>query len=101
MLHAQEWRSQRNHHQHYSVGLAQSADEIEAAQRLRYRVFAEELGARLNTRKTGVDIDFYDAYCEHLVVRDEQWARWSAPIASSRRKPPSGSAATTRTTSST
>ena len=75
MLHAQEWRSERNHHQHYSVGLAQSADEIEAAQRLRYRVFADELGARLNTRKTGVDIDFYDAYCEHLVVRDEQMGK--------------------------
>ena len=72
MLHAQEWRSQRHYHQHYSVGLAQSPGEIEEAQRLRYQVFADELGARLTTRTLGVDVDIYDAYCEHLVVRDEQ-----------------------------
>jgi len=72
MLHAQEWRYVRNYHQHYSVGLAQSDDEIEEAQRLRYKVFADEMGAKLQTRVAGVDSDFYDAYCEHLVVRDEQ-----------------------------
>ena len=72
MLHTREWRIQRNRHQHYSVGLALTPDEIEAAQRLRYRVFAEELGARLQTRKAGVDADFYDPHCEHLIVRDEQ-----------------------------
>jgi putative hemolysin len=72
MLHAQEWRKTRHHHQHYSVGLAQSDSEIEAAQRLRYKVFAEEMGARIQTRVAGVDADFYDPHCEHLVVRDEQ-----------------------------
>jgi putative hemolysin len=72
MLHAQEWRNHRNHHQHYSVGLVQTDNEIEEAQRLRYRVFAEEMGARLQTRTPGVDADFYDPYCDHLIVRDEQ-----------------------------
>ncbi len=54
-----------------SVGLARSADEILEAQRLRYRVFAGEMGARLTTRIAGVDQDIYDPWCEHLVVRDD------------------------------
>jgi putative hemolysin len=72
MLHTQEWRAHRHHHQHYSVGLALNAREIEEAQRLRFRVFAEELGAKIYSRTPGVDADFYDAHCEHLIVRDEQ-----------------------------
>jgi putative hemolysin len=54
-----------------SVGLAQSTREIHEAQKLRYSVFADELGAKLPTRTPGVDQDIYDPYCEHLVVRDE------------------------------
>jgi putative hemolysin len=54
-----------------SVGIAQSAGEVGAAQRLRYRVFAGELGARLPNRIPGVDHDVYDPYCQHLVVRDD------------------------------
>lgn len=57
------------------VGLAQCASEIREAQKLRYRVFAEELGARLNCREPGVDHDLYDPYCEHLIVRDEDDGR--------------------------
>ncbi len=57
------------------VGLATSESEILEAQKLRYRVFAEELGARLQTRTPGVDRDLYDAYCEHLIVRDEERGR--------------------------
>ena len=49
---------------------AQTKADIEEAQRLRYRVFAEEMGARLSTRKSGVDEDIYDPYCDHLLVRD-------------------------------
>jgi putative hemolysin len=57
------------------VGLAHSETEILEAQRLRYRVFAEELGAKLPTRTPGVDHDLYDPYCEHLIVRDEKNGR--------------------------
>jgi N-acyl-L-homoserine lactone synthetase len=53
------------------VGLATSETEILEAQKLRYRVFADELGARLPTRSPGVDRDIYDPFCEHLIVRDE------------------------------
>jgi putative hemolysin len=54
-----------------SVSLARSADEVRDAQKLRWRVFAGELGARLSSNETGVDKDRFDGHCEHLVVRDE------------------------------
>ena len=54
-----------------SVGFARSEREILEAQKLRYQIFAGELGARLPTRQPGVDQDIFDPYCEHLVVRDE------------------------------
>lgn len=54
-----------------SVGIADNADTILEAQRLRYRIFAEEMGARLPTRTPGVDQDVYDPWCQHLVVRDD------------------------------
>src|SRR5574343_353678 len=53
-----------------SVGLACGHTEILDAQRLRYRVFAGEMGANLSSRTPGVDHDIYDPYCKHLVVRD-------------------------------
>lgn len=64
-------RSGRNIH----VGLATCETEILEAQKLRYRVFAEEMGARLSTRTPGVDRDIYDPWCEHLIVRDEDAGR--------------------------
>ncbi|WP_433249698.1 GNAT family N-acetyltransferase [Streptosporangium sp. CA-135522] len=53
----------------YTVGLATTAAEMREAQRLRHQVFAEEMGARLNTPITGLDVDPLDAYCDHLLVR--------------------------------
>ena len=55
---------------HLTVRLASSAADVIAAQRLRYRVFCEEMGADLN-RHDGRDVDQFDAYCEHLIVVDE------------------------------
>lgn len=58
----------------YFVGLATSESEVQEAQALRYRVFAGELGARLDTHSSriGLDIDHYDGFCDHLIVRDRQ-----------------------------
>lgn len=53
------------------VALATTESEILEAQKLRWRVFADELGARLPSRTPGVDRDIYDPYCDHLIVRDE------------------------------
>lgn len=57
------------------VGLASCETELLEAQKLRYRVFADEMGARLPTRTPGVDRDLYDPFCEHLIVRDEDAGR--------------------------
>jgi putative hemolysin len=55
-----------------SVTWAKHKDEVRAAQRLRFNVFAGEMGARLSTPVPGYDIDLFDDYCEHLLVRDER-----------------------------
>lgn len=47
-----------------------SDEGIFAAQRLRYRIFAEELGARLSNAEARLDHDDYDPHCRHLIVRD-------------------------------
>jgi putative hemolysin len=52
------------------VALATSTPDLHAAQRLRHRVFGEEMGATLSSRAPGRDEDIFDAWCEHLVVRD-------------------------------
>ena len=54
-----------------SVSWARHQDEVRAAQRLRYQVFAVEMGAALPITVPGHDIDLFDDYCEHLLVRDE------------------------------
>ena len=53
------------------VSWAQHQDEVRAAQRLRYEVFAGEMGARLSTNLPGHDVDLFDNFCEHLLVRDQ------------------------------
>ena len=52
------------------VSWAAHQDEVRAAQRLRHDVFALEMGARLNTPLPGHDVDLFDDFCEHLLVRD-------------------------------
>lgn len=43
---------------------------IEAAQRLRYRVFSEEYGSDLGADTPGLDADAFDTVCDHLIVTD-------------------------------
>ena len=43
---------------------------IEQAQRLRYRVFAQEMGAKLKSENHGLDQDKVDEFCDHLIVFD-------------------------------
>ncbi|MEU4165466.1 GNAT family N-acyltransferase [Streptomyces sp. NPDC026665] len=56
----------------YTVTLARDEADVRAAQRLRHDVFAGEMGALLNTPQPGLDIDAFDAYCDHLLVRDTE-----------------------------
>ena len=53
---------------------ARHADEVQAAQRLRWRVFVQEMGARLSPpagTPAGLDADLFDPHCEHLTVCTE------------------------------
>ncbi|MFJ3506429.1 GNAT family N-acetyltransferase [Streptomyces luteogriseus] len=55
----------------YTVSLARNEEDVRAAQRLRHDVFAGEMGALLAGPQPGLDIDSFDAYCDHLLVREE------------------------------
>ncbi|MDP9928851.1 GNAT family N-acetyltransferase [Variovorax paradoxus] len=54
-----------------TVSWARHLDEVRAAQRLRHQVFVGEMGARVSTSLAGHDIDLFDDFCEHLLVREE------------------------------
>jgi len=49
--------------------IARNESEVAEAQRLRYKVFAEEMGAEVQGPE-GLDVDEYDTFCEHLLVRE-------------------------------
>ena len=51
---------------------ASNADEIQAAQRLRYKVFTQEMGGRVAKSSSGLDCDLFDDFCEHLIVLSVQ-----------------------------
>ncbi|WP_367065368.1 GNAT family N-acyltransferase [Oryzisolibacter sp. LB2S] len=53
-----------------AVAWARHQDEVREAQRLRHAVFAGEMGAQLPCQVPGHDIDLFDDFCEHLLVRD-------------------------------
>ena len=61
----------KNQHR-FHVGLAHSMHDLRDAQRLRWQVFGEEMGANLSRAQPGLDIDLYDSWCDHLLVRAEE-----------------------------
>jgi putative hemolysin len=56
------------------VRMAETEHEVEAAQRLRYRVFYEEMAAvpTPEMRAQRRDFDKYDDYCDHMLVVDRE-----------------------------
>lgn len=65
-----ETRRARSKHK-LRVSLAHSLEDLRAFQRLRHRVFVEEMGARLPQAEAGLESDRFDHYCQHLLVWDE------------------------------
>lgn len=59
----------------FEIALARSEAEVLEAQRLRYFVFAQEMGASLPNRGGEIDRDEFDPHCEHLLVRDRRSGR--------------------------
>ena len=52
------------------VGLAQSDEELELIQRLRFDVFSSEYEAKVAEDGSNIDHDAFDVWCEHLMVKD-------------------------------
>lgn len=57
------------------LSMARTAADIEDAQRLRFKVFVEEMGAAVGGCDAGLDSDEFDAWCDHLIVRDADTLR--------------------------
>lgn len=72
------------------VGWASSWRDVREAQRLRYRVFVEELGGRAPSRLHQLDGDAFDVYCDHLLVRE---GHDGAVVGTYRVLPPGGAEA--------
>jgi putative hemolysin len=63
-------QQQRETQSRLTFGLARSVAEVAEAQRIRFKVFGEEMGANLPSAELGLDIDRFDEFCDHLLVRD-------------------------------
>lgn len=64
------FRDKASQSRRYFTQIASQQAEIKRAQKLRYQVFAEEMGARIDCTENGVDSDAVDEYCDHLLVHD-------------------------------
>jgi putative hemolysin len=75
----------------YSLLLSTDPGLVEAAQRLRYDVFTSTPGFALPSAGAGhIDIDRFDEYCDHLLVRDDDTGEL---VGCYRMLPPSGAIA--------
>ena len=59
----------------FTVQFSRSNEELLETQRLRYRIFAEEMGAKIDDGGTRLDRDGFDIHCRHLYVRDNTSGR--------------------------
>ncbi|SDU92344.1 Putative hemolysin [Pseudomonas mucidolens] len=57
------------------VSLACTQEEIREAQRLRYHVFIETFRLSTLANPDAINVDEFDDYCDHLIVRDTQSSR--------------------------
>ncbi|WFE30775.1 GNAT family N-acetyltransferase [Solwaraspora sp. WMMD791] len=69
----------------YTVSLAEDAEQVAAAQRLRHQVFTAEFGAGSVGTHPDRDVDEFDDHCDHLVVRH---TRTGAVVGTYRLLPP-------------
>ena len=52
------------------LSMASTPEEVREVQRLRYKVFIETLGLTSLMREDRLDVDEFDEYCDHLIVRN-------------------------------
>ena len=67
-------RNLESQERNFQIKLAETPDELTAAQRLRYRVFARELGAHGPTvdHEAGIERDSFDPFYDHLLLIDRR-----------------------------
>ena len=68
----EQLHSHQNQKDAIQISWAQNDNEVKEAQQLRYKVFAEEMGAHLPSNYEKVDKDVLDQYCDHLLIRDTE-----------------------------
>lgn len=55
----------------FDIKITTEPSEVQEAQRLRFQVFNLEMNKGLKTSyATGLDVDDFDPYCDHLIVRE-------------------------------
>lgn len=59
----------------FEVSFANTRAEILETLKLRYRIFAGEMGAQIDGGEAHIDTDEYDAHCRHLMVREVESGR--------------------------
>lgn len=69
-LHGNRRRKPLASHCSTRISWARDAASLREAQSLRYEVFAREQGAQLQTPVPGLDVDEFDDFCDHVLVRD-------------------------------
>ena len=52
------------------MGFARTNEDLEAIQRLRYQVFTSEMNAVFPDAVDGMDIDRFDPWCHHIMVKE-------------------------------
>jgi len=58
----------------FTARLAETQEDVSAAQRLRYRVFVEEMGASASQQEHNDrrEVDHFDDHCDHLILFDTE-----------------------------
>lgn len=80
----------------FSTRWAVTPFDVARAQRLRFRIFAQEMGAKLTglhgmqSTPTGHDVDEFDAHCQHLLVLSHDRAGEGDVVATCRVLMPEG-----------
>lgn len=55
-----------------TLSLASTLAEVREVQRLRYKIFIKTMGLTALANSEGLDQDEFDAFCDHLIVRDSK-----------------------------
>lgn len=55
-----------------TVSIARNEREVRETQRLRYEIFADEMGVPMAEQELGLDRDRWDQFCQHIIVRERE-----------------------------